>query len=110
MLKVEHRDGVLIPEEPVDLQEGAEVVLEVLLAPTKGVLGTLTITKVHAIYKSGKLVLQRPLKIPRGCQISVAAFSTVRSLQSFRGMLAHIKEDSVALQHKAREWWSQGAH
>lgn len=110
MLRVQHTDGVLVPEEPVDLPEGANVVLDVLLAPPGGFPGILTITRVNAIYKRGELVLRRPLKVPEGCQISVVAFSAVRPLQSFRGVLAHIKEDSVALQHKAREWWSQSAH
>lgn len=110
MLRVQHRDGVLILEEPVDLQEGANVVLDVLLAPAGGTLGILTIERVHAKYERGELVLRRPLKIPAGCEISVAAFSAVRPLESFRGVLAHVKEDSVALQHKTREWWSQSAH
>lgn len=110
MLKVNYRNGVLVPEEQINLQEGANVVLEVLLSPPSGLLGTRTITKVHAIYKGGDLILRRPLKISRGCQITVVAFSTVTPLQAFRGMLSHVKEDSVALQHKTKEWWSQSAH
>ena len=110
MLKVQYKDGVLVPEEAVDLPESADVVLEVLLSPPGGFPGTLTITKVQAIYKRGELILRRPLKIRQGCQVSIVALSTVRPLQSFRGLLAHVKEDGVALQHKSKEWWSQSAH
>ena len=104
MLRAIYEDGMLVPEEPLDLPGGANVILQALRDPPAGSLGLLALTKVQAVYDSGVFRLRRPLKVQEGAVVTILVFSLVRPLTSFQGLLRHLKEDSVTLQHKAREW------
>ena len=109
MLKALYRDKTLIPEKPIDLRDGTSVVLQVIPAPPAGLMGFLTLTKVRAVYERGAFMLRRPLEARGGSEVTIFAFSATRPLASFQGLLRHLNEDSVSLQHKAREWWGQSA-
>lgn len=110
MLKARYVDTTLVPDEPVNLPDGAPVVLQVLQEPPNGLLGTLRLDKIRAVYKRGVFVLPRHLSIGEGVAINIVTLSRVRSLDSFQGMLQHLEEDGVALQHRAREWWGHRAN
>lgn len=109
MLKSRYTDNVLVPERPLDLREETSVVLQVLPEIPSGLLGFLTVIKVRAVYQNGVFRLRRPLKVQTDSEVAILAFSPVRSLESFQGILSHVKEDCVTLQHQAKEWWVESA-
>ena len=103
-LKAKYEGQVLKPEHALKLPEGTRVILQALPEPPSDLTGLLTPTKVQAVYEGGVLRLRQPLKVHEGSTVAILALSPVRPLKSFQGLLQHLKEDSVTLQHEVREW------
>ena len=105
MLSARYKNKRLLLEDPLDLPEGMRVVIQVRPGSPSSFTGTETVTRIQAIYNSKVLLPKAPLKIQEGSIVTILALIPVRSLESFQGMLADLREDSVTLQHKARKWW-----
>jgi predicted DNA-binding antitoxin AbrB/MazE fold protein len=57
-----------------------------------------------AKWENGVLKLDKPLDLPEGSEVTVIIVPTIASL---RGILKHVQQDSVSLQHSVGEIWAE---
>jgi predicted DNA-binding antitoxin AbrB/MazE fold protein len=60
-----------------------------------------------AKWENGVLKLDKPLDLPEGSEVTVIIVPTIASL---RGILKHVQQDSVSLQHSVGEIWAEAMH
>ena len=58
--------------------------------------------RLKAKYEGQVFKPERALNLPEGTEVTLLIIPPFRS---FLGLLDEIKEDSVTVQHKARQWW-----
>ncbi|MFN4178688.1 MAG: antitoxin family protein [Armatimonadota bacterium] len=57
-----------------------------------------------ARWGNGVLKLDKPLDLPKGTEVTVIVVPTFSSL---RGILKHVRQDSVSLQHDVGKIWAE---
>jgi len=57
-----------------------------------------------AKWENGVLKLDKPLDLPEGTEVAVIVVPTLASL---RGILKHMRQDSVSLKHSLSEIWAE---
>jgi len=57
-----------------------------------------------ARWENGVLKLEKPLDLPEGTEVTIIV---VPSFFSLRGILKHVKQDSVSLQHEVGKIWTE---
>ncbi len=57
-----------------------------------------------ARWENGVLKLDRPLDLPEGTEVTVIV---VPPFSSLRGILKHVRQDSVSLQHDVGRIWTE---
>ncbi len=57
-----------------------------------------------ARWENGVLKLDKPLNLPEGSEVAVIVLPTLASL---RGILKHVRQDSVSLKHSLGEIWRE---
>jgi len=58
----------------------------------------------RARWENGVLKLDKPLDLPEGAEVTVIVVPTIASL---RGILKHVRQDSVSLKHNLGEIWAE---
>lgn len=59
--------------------------------------------RIKAAYQNGVLNPERPLDLPEGAEVTIAV---IYPFETFRGILASVKGDGVALQHTISKRWA----